>query len=106
MVIYKLGNVRTEGIEFPVAFGMTTQSIYKRAFKSDLLNDLDKFSDLSKTGFSHNEYHRAAMRIVWAFAKTANPRVKKPNVWIKQFRGHDPHDIFTQATELLMKGVK
>lgn len=106
MVMYKLGNVKTEGIEIPVAFGITTQAIYKRAFKSDLLNDLDNFSDLSKTGFTKVDYHRAAMRIVWAFAKTANPKVKKPNAWIKQFIGHDAHDIFTQATELLMKGVK
>ena len=102
----QLGKVKTQDIQFPIAFGIGTQFIYKKAFKSDLLMDLDNFSDQSQVAFTHDENHRKAMQIVWAFAKTANPKLKKPNVWIKQFIGHDPQEIFVQATKLLMKGVK
>lgn len=106
MVKYKLGKVKTLDREFPVAFSAKTLTIYKKAFKADLLADLDEYSDQSQVDFTGAEYRVKAMQIVWAFAKTANKKVRKPNIWIKQFIGHNPHDIFTQTTELLLKGVK
>lgn len=102
MEIKKLGKVKSQSISFPVAFGIDTFVIYQSLFKRDLGEDL---KDYSENDHIHSDLHRTTMQMVYAFAKTANPKIKKPNKWIKQFRGHDPQDMFNQVAKLMDKEV-
>ena len=102
MNLKQLGTVRSQGITFPVAFGIETFVFYRTLFKSDLGGDLKEYSE---NDHIHSDLHRTTMQMVYAFAKTANPKIKKPKKWIKQFRGHDSQDMFNQVAKLMEKEV-
>ncbi|WOV83904.1 hypothetical protein PGH26_13625 [Sporosarcina jeotgali] len=102
----QIGIVKSEGIEFPVAFGMETLYLYQKNFKRSLDKDLQQFGEQATQGtFDHGKYHIKALQIVWAFAKSADPKIKRPKTWMKQFVGHSPYDIFVQVEKLLVKEV-
>lgn len=107
MDVREIGVVELKEKSFPIAIGKETLDVYRKSFSRSLEKDLDNYAARADSGFFENgKNNQKAMRVIWAFAKTADPTIKRSKTWIKQFDNDALHDIFQQVEDLFTKEVK
>lgn len=82
----KLGELKMRNDNIPFAYGKETDEIYTKAFKSEMQNDLHEHIE----GALYMDFLKAekiSWQVLWAHAKTANPKIPSVEKWKKKYNG-------------------
>lgn len=91
-------SIEIDGRKVPMRVNKFALTVYRVTFKKDLGKTLAYYCNLDNLKMDAKTFGQVA-QIVWAFAKTADPRIPKFSKWVKRFKVFPVREIIVEITE-------
>ncbi|UJF27457.1 hypothetical protein [Planococcus sp. 107-1] len=90
--------IEIDGKQVDLKINRAARKLYKSRFKLDLFKAMEDHLELEKMNLKQSNQ---MAQIVWAFAKTSDPKIPEYEEWIETFEVFPLADIFTDIVTKL-----